>query len=579
MSEPSDGDEPSYPQANFAAVRALAGALATTLGPTPRDKLIVEALATRQEASYPGDPAVDEFIVTSDGATILEWLDLDHPVAPVVRRIAGPERPGATGVEGEDIPDGVTSTLVLAASLLDEAEGLLERGLHPRAVSTGFGVGLDVALEALEAGARPLEAFDRDAPVRHDVARTAMTGNDVGGLRDQLASLAVDAVAAIGPPRPETFVVRTVRDGSVADSRFVRGTVLDRSDRVSGAMPRRVEDAGVLVLAGQDEGGLRTLEYDDAYRIDPEGPDELAAFQDLEADRRAGVLDRLEAHGVDVVVAQQGIEREYASELAARGLLGVDGVTPLDLRAVALATGAEPVLKTDAFEAADVGRAGSVREERIEPIDRGRRRRRVIVIDGCDAPGSVCAYLRGVSGQLADQAASAVRTAAAAVARAEGLGTGPAGILPGGGAAELRVAAALRDAATEHGTRSALAIEGFADAAEGLVGALAANGGADRLTAIADLRAAHQAGDVDHGFLVPPGSIGDAVEAGVLDALATRRGVYTAAVEVATLLLGIDDAIDAAPTEEPPDPDDAIYEDAAEQQQSYLEKHDDTRWD
>lgn len=579
MSEPSDGDEPSYPQANFAAVRALAGALATTLGPTPRDKLIIEALATRQEASYPGEPAVDEFTVTSDGATILESLDLEHPVAPVVRRIAGPERPGATGVEGEDIPDGVTSTLVLAASLLDEAEGLLERGLHPQAVSTGYGSGLDVALEALDAAARPFDAFDRPVTARRDVARTAMTGNDVGGLRDRLASLAVDAVAAVGPPRPETFVVRTVRDGSVDDSRLVRGTVLDRSDRVSEAMPRRVEDARLLVLAGQDEGGLRTLEYDDAYRIEAERPDEFAAFQDLEADRRAGVLERLEAHGVDVVVAQQGIEKEYATELAARGVLGIDGVTPLDLRAVALATGAEPVHKTDDFEADDLGRAGSVSEERIAPIDGGRRRRRVIVIDDCEAPGSVCVYLRGVSGPLADQAASTVRTAAAAVALAEGLGTGPAGVLPGGGAADLQVATALRDATTEAGTRSALAIEAFADAAEGLVGALAANAGADRLTTIADLRAAHRAGDVDHGFLIPPGAIGDAVEAGVLDALATRRGVYTAAVEVATLLLGIDDAIDATPSEEPPDPDDAIYEDAAEQQQSYLDKHDDTRWD
>lgn len=579
MSEPSEGGEPSYPQANFAAVRALAGALATTLGPTPRDKLIVEALATRQEPSYAGEPAVDEFTVTSDGATILETLDLAHPVAPVVRRIAGPERPGATGVEGEDIPDGVTSTLVLAASLLDEAAALLEAGVHPRAVSSGYGAGLEVALETLEALARPLEAFDDPAVARRDVARTAMTGNDVGGLGGRLADMAVEAVGTVGPPRPETFVVRTVRDGSLGDSRLVRGTVLDRSERVTEAMPSGVTDATVLVLAGQDEGGLRTLEYDDAYQVEAETPDGLAAFQDLEADRRAGVLDRLEAEGVDVVITQQGIEPEYAGELAARGILGVDGVTRIDLRAVGLATGAEPVLRTEAFEASDLGRAGSVREERIEPVDRGERRRRVIVIDGCEAPGSVCAYLRGLSGQTADQAARSVRTAAGAVALSEGLGSGPAGVVPGAGAPEMGVAAALREAAPSHGTRASLAMEGFADAAEAVAGALAANAGVDRLTAVADLRAAHAAGHADHGFPVPPGEVGDAVAAGVLDPLATRRGVYTAAVEVATLLVTIDDALDATPTEEAPDPGDAIHEDAAEQQQSYLEKHDDTRFD
>lgn len=576
MSGAPEGDEPSYPQANFAAVRALAGAMATTLGPTPGDKLLVEALATRQEASYPGEPAVDEFTVTSDGAAILEALDLDHPVAPIVRRIAGPERPGATAVEGEDIPDGVTSTLVLAAALLDEAADLIEGGLHPRTVGTGYASGLDVAVSTLESAARPLVAFADSAESRRDVARTAMTGNDVGGLRDRWAALADEAVATVGAPRPETFVVRAVRDGSVDDSRLVRGTVLDRSKLVTEAMPRRVEDARVLVLAGHEEGGLRTRDYPDAYRVEAKEPGNLEAFQDVEADRRAGLLERLDTLGVGLVVAQQGIETAYAAALAERGVLGVDGVTPLDLRAVALATGAKPVMKADAFEAPDLGWAGAISEERIEPIRRSARQRRVIVIDGCNDPGSVCAYLRGVSGQLAEQTTSMVRTAAAAVAAAAGEGAGPAGVLPGGGAPEMRVAAALRDASAGHGTRSALAIEAFADAAETLAGALATNAGADRMEALADLRVAHDAGDSDHGFVVPPGTVGDAVEAGILDPLATRRGVYTAAVEVATLLLSIDGALDATPTKEPPDPDDTIYEDAAEEQQSYLEKHDDT---
>lgn len=580
MSEPPEADEPSYPEANFRAVRALAGALATTLGPSPRDKLIIEALATRQDPSYPGEPAVDEFTVTSDGATILAALDLDHPIAPIVRRIAGPRRPGTTGVEGEDIPDGVTSTLVLAAALLDEADGLLRQGLHPRTVSAGYVTGLEVAVETLQAAARSLDSFDDPTAAGRDVARTAMTGNDVGWLGDRFASLAVEAVSTVGAPRPETFVVRAIRDGSLEDSRLVRGTVLDRSERVSEAMPPRAEAVSVLVLAGQDEGGLRTLEYDEAYRIEADAPDELAAFQDIEADRRAGLLERLEAHNVGVVVAQQGIETEYASELAERGIIGIDGVTPLDLRTVALATGAEPVKKTDGFEAADLGWAGTVVEERIEPIERGgRRRRRVVVIDGCERPESVCAYLRGVSGQLADQAVSALRTAVAAVALARGDGAGAAGVLPGGGASELRIAAALRGATAGRGTRQSVALESFADAAETLAGSLVANAGVDRLTTIADLRAAHDAGDRNHGFLVPPAAVGDAVAAGILDPLATRRGVYTAAVEVATLLLSIDDALDATPAEDPPDPDDAIYEDPAEQQQSYLEWHDDTRWD
>lgn len=568
----------SYPAANFVAVRALAGALATTLGPTPRDKLVIEALASRGDPDDVRNPPTDEYVVTGDGARILDALDLDHPIAPVVRRIVGPERPGETAVEGADVPDGVTSTLVLAASLLDGAGELIERGLHPRTVQAGFQRGLGPALDALGEATRSLEEMDDPAAARRAVAATAMTGNDVGGLRDRWAAFAADAAALVGYPTPETFLVRTTRTGALTDSKLVRGTVLDRTERVSTAMPTRVDDARVLVLAGQDEGGLRSLEYGEKFVVDAADPDTLAAFEDVDAARRSAVVDRLAELGVGAVVAQQGIERPYATALADRGILGVDGVTPVDLRAVARATGARPVMKTDSFEADDLGRAGTVAERFVEPPVRGRPRRRIVVLEDCPEPASVCCFLRGVTEPLAEQAESGLRTATAAVALAEGRGPGPAGVIPGGGADALRVADALREAATATDAREALAVEAFADAAETLAGALAANAGADRLGVVADLRVAHAEGQRDAGFVHPAGGVADAVAAGVLDPFATRRRVYVAAVEVASRLLAIDDAIDVTHREEAPDPADANYLDAAEQQQSYLDRHDDTRW-
>jgi len=568
----ADGDGPSadpvFPQANFVAVQAIAGALATTYGPLSNDKLVVTRLATREEPK-PGQLPTDEFVVTNDGATVLEELDLQHPVAPVLRRFAGPARPGTTDVEGQDIPDGVTGTTLLAGALLDEAETLIDLGVHPQSIREGFHAAQAVALDALADETRPLDSFPDGTAARHAVARTAMTGNDVGAFRDVWAQCALDAVGEVGMPTERSFVVRQVEDGAIADSELVRGAVLDRNGRASDEMPGRVEDATVLVLDGQDDGGLRDVELREPFRerltVRPDSPDAIGAFADHDAARRERIVDRLVEAGVDVVVARQGIEEPYQRLLADRGILGVRGVSRLDLFQVASATGAAVVKKTEGFAAADLGRAGVVEERVIEPYADRRKRRRMLVFGDCPDPASVAVLLRGVAGQVADQATVEVRKAAAAFAAADGCAGHRPGVVPGAGAIDVRLADRVRTAAFDHHTRAQLAAEAYATALVAPVRALAANAGRDPITTLADLRAAHADGETAAGLVLPDGQIGDALEAGVLEPAAVRHRQLVAATEVASLLLRVDDAIDATFETELAGPGESVYDDVAEQ--------------
>jgi len=566
-----DEEEPSFPAANVAAVQAIAGALATTLGPTPRDKLVVRPAVSGPDTALPGVEPTGDLHLTGDGATLLDALDLDHPIAPVVRRLAGPDRPGETDVEGRDIPDGVTSTIVLTAALLDEATSLLELGLHPTTVRTGYRLAQETALDTLATVARPLDSFEDPRGARLAVAWSAMTGNDVGGHADRWTEMAVSAAGTVGTPDEDTFVVRTVRAGSVDDSTLVRGAVLDRSERASEWMPGRVTDARVLVLDGDREGGLRAPDYGDRYTATADAPGALAGFEDPDAARRERVLAGLADLDVTAVVCRHGIEPPYRRALAARGVFGVAGVTPRDLAQVALATGATPVLHVEDVEESDLGRAGVVEERATDRVAGERtRRRRMVVVDDCPEPGSVSALVRGVWPQLGAALATDLRKATAAVVAAE-----RSGAVPGGGATDLQIEQAVRAAAPAVSSREQLAVEAFADATSFLVGALVTNAGRDRLSTLADLRAAHDRGETTTGLVhagrdTPSTSLADALAAGVLDPLDVRRRVYVAAVEVATLILRVDGALDATSGTETPDPGDAIYEEPAEQQQDYL---------
>jgi chaperonin GroEL (HSP60 family) len=554
-----------FPQANFPPVRAIAGVLETTLGPTPREKLIINSLATRSERdSVTDNLPTDDFVVTGDGKTILEELPLQHPVAPILRRIAGPARPGDTAVEGEDTPDGVTTAVVLLDRLLDEAESLMELGLHATEIKAGYETALEVSIERLSGIARPPSSFGDERAVLSAVAWTAMTGNDVGGVTDEWADLAVESVAAVGRPTPETFVVRQLSSGSIADSRLVRGAVLDRSEVAHMDMPRRLEDATVLVIGGQDKGGLRFEGPPEHVTADLGAGTTTKDFADAKSAERRAVVNRLRTNGVDVVVTRQGIDAEYERLLADAGIMGIDGVTKLDIKQVVKATGASPVLIPDEFERADLGHAGTVYEEVIEPRRHRRRNRQMVVFDACASPGAVTVVLRGVTDQLADQATTEIRNAAAAVAAANGGGSHRPGVVPGGGAADVNIIRAVTEAATAVDDREQLAMEAFADAVTSLVAVLVRNGGGDPLTVVPSLRSDHEAGRPTTGYYLPARRNADMVDAGVLDPLDTRIRAFTAATEVAGVLLKIDDTMDAKFSESTAGPDESIYDEQAE---------------
>lgn len=567
-----DSSPPEFPDANIVAVEAIAGVLKNGFGPISRDTLVVTQLETQNDDGTPGVPGTDEFVVTSDGATILEELPLEHPIAPVVHRIVGPERPGDTDIEGEDIPDGVTSTVVLASALLHEAQSLLDDGLHPSTLVAGYERALGIAVETLTEMAQPLDEFPDPTTKATNVARTAMTGNDVGGAADKWARLTVEAADKIGFPTEETFVVRQFSKGQIEDSNLIRGAVLDRNKRAHRAMPSRKEDASVLLLDGQDSYGLQLEEPEADINLQLDSATDGRTFRARERAERRDVVSHLRSLGVDVVVVRSGIDSEYQHLLADNNIVGIRGVTRLDFRQVGLATGAVPVLKPREATRKDLGRAGVVEERRVEPRRHRRKTRRIMVFEDCSDPASVVMTLRGVSGQLQDQATRQVRKATVAVAIAQGNGHHDPGVVPGGGASEIRAARRVADQARKLSDRTQLAVEGFADALESVVATLVRNGGRDPISTLAALRKAHADGRERTGIVFPDSEIRDTVEAGVLDPASVKRNQLVCATEVAELLLTIDDALDATFTEASTGPTDALYEEPARQQQRHRER-------
>jgi chaperonin GroEL (HSP60 family) len=493
-----------------------------------------------------------------------------------VKRLVGPDRPGDTAVEGQDISDGVVTRVLIAGSLLDRAESLIERGFHPQTILRGYDRARDVTVEQLISDSRDFESFDDVEAAKLATARCAMTGNDVGGQVERWATLAVAAVDIVGMPDEISFAVRQTRSGTIADSRLISGAVLDRSERSNTDMPRHIDGASVLVIDGHDRGGLQERDAPDEATVDLSSGADAADFDAARRDRKQRIVEDLLDAGVDVVVARRGIDPDYQRLLADNGILGVRGVTPLDLGQVAAATGASPVLDVADVTSSDLGIAGAVYQEAIEARDGQRRRRKIIVFEECPDPESVAVMLYGSTGELSEQAITGIRKAAHAVALADGASRKPGGVVPGGGACHCRIAAAVRTASAGVDSRETMAMETYADAAESVLSRLARNAGLDPLIVVPDVRAAQDAGDESAGLTLPSKAVTDCFDTGVLDPAGLVIDAYHFATAVATLILRVDDAIDAEFSTSVAGPDDVIYDEPAERQQRELERREDS---
>lgn len=571
----SDADvDLDFPAANIAPVEQLGSVLGTTLGPVSMDKLIVDPADPSDEGD-PARPAVDDVTVTNDGATILDTLPMAHPVATIVERVVGPERPGETDVEGKDIHEGITTTVVVTAALLSEARRLLDLGVHPQTITQGYEQGLSVARGVIDRERRSLEDFEEPQAAKRGVARTAMTGNAVGNVSGRWIDFVLDAVDQVGLPDEHTFLVRDTSAGTIDDARFVEGTVLNRNEITHDAMPTRIEDADMLVLGGQETGRLgdrKPNRKSAVSSVELESADQLRAYEDTEYRRKERIADRIASLGTDVVVTRLGVDPEFQELFVRHDIATVRRVTQRNIRALARAADATIVQDVEDLSPDYLGRAGLVEQLTTATTYPDRRKsRRMVVFDDCPDPGSVSVLLTGLQRHVGAQVTRQVRKAAKSVALAVGEGTDLPGVVPGAGAIQLSVAEAVRDRPPTD-SKSQLAVEAYADAVESVVGRLVANAGHDPLSVVPDLRTAREDGETTVGFVLPEGEVQDSVAAGVLDPAATVRRGLVVATQVANAIVTIDDALDAVDLSEKRDPDDVIYDDQAKKTEAHLDE-------
>ncbi len=510
-------------QNNIAAAKAIAEAVRSTLGPKGMDKMLVDSMG--------------DVVITNDGVTILKEIEVEHPAAKMVVEVAK--------TQDSECGDGTTTAVILAGELLKNAEELMEKGVHPTAISNGYRRASVESLKLLDKISRPVKSSD--VSTLKSIAITSMTGKSSEANADFLADLTVKSVKLVAKGRGsksevdrDDIKIQKKQGGSIADTELVSGIILDKEPVHSG-MPREVSKAKVALIDTSLE--IKKTEIESKIQIND--PSQIQAFLDQEEATIKKMVDKINKTKANVLICQKGIDDLAQHYLAKNGIMAIRRAKKSDIEALAKATGGRVVSNLDAIGKDDIGFAGLVEVRKIGDDD-------MTFVTECKNPKAVSILVRGGSEHVIDEIDRNLDDAIGVVSLVVRDGK----IVTGGGAAEIELALKLRKFAPRVGGREQMAIESFAQAIEVVPSTLAENAGLDVIDTLMGLRKSHtQKGRNPHaGLDAYSGKVVNMKSRNVVEPLRVKTQALSSATDVATMILRIDDVI-ASKQPEGPEPD------------------------
>ena len=502
---------------NIMVAKVIAEAMRSSLGPRGMDKMLVDSFG--------------DVTITSDGATILKEMDVEHPVAKMLVEVAK--------AQDAEVGDGTTSVVVLAGELLAKAEELIEKEVHPTIIIEGYKKAALKALEVCDQIAIPISVTDKDTLKK--IAKTSMAAKIVSEDADYLAGIVVDAVLRVAEQVNgkwtvdlDNIKIEKKEGQSLRDTIIIDGMVLDK-EVVHPGMPRIVHDAKIALLDCPLE--IEKTEFDAKLHI--ESPEQMKAFMEQEEQMLKEMVEKIAATGANVVLCQKGIDDVAQHFLARKGILAVRRIKKSDVEKIARATGARIITRIEEINEKDLGRAKLVEERRVGED-------KMVFIEGCENPKSITILIRGGTKRLVDEAERSMKDALNVIKDV----IVESKIVAGGGACEVEVALALRDYSKTLPGKEQLAVEKFAEAVEIIPAQLAENAGLDPIEAVVTLRAKHKEGQKWAGVNVLEGKLDDMYKLNVLEPVLVKKQSIKSAVEAAAMILKIDDVIAASRLEE-----------------------------
>jgi chaperonin GroEL (HSP60 family) len=484
---------------NANAVRAITAAVEGTIGPKGLDTMLVDRFG--------------EVIITNDGVTILDKMDVNHPAAKMLINIAKAQQ--------AEVGDGTTTATIMAGGLVAEGVNQVLRGVPVAKVIEGVRYGIHCALQEVTARGRKIQ--DVHDPILYNIAMIA------GREYEDIAKLVVGAAELIGVEKlcEKNFKLSdiiTAEEG--ADNEVFMGVLIDK-ERMSQDMPQELTDVKLLII-------------DDALEPEEIGDEALSTeagfkrYIELQNEFKNNVKKIVEL-GVNVVLTDRGVHADAEEILSDAGIMVIQRVANKDLRRAAEHSGARMVKRTGLKKAVSdiqkyIGFAEKVYED--------EKLKEVRILGGKGKPmatilvGAATEEVVGERERIARDAASSVQAAI------------QGGYLPGGGSIEIAIACAVEKSREALKGMAAYGVDCVYNALKRPLSQIVENAGYNHLEKVEEVIMAQAEKGLDSlGIDCDTGLVLDMLKKGVVDPVPVKMHAIKAAGEVAVAILRIDTII------------------------------------
>jgi len=498
-------------KSHIIAAKAVANILKTSLGPKGLDKLMQSA---------DGD-----ITITNDGATILKQMDVDHQVAKLMVQLSQSQ--------DDEIGDGTTGVVVLCGALLEQAEHLIDKGIHAIRIADGFELASQCAIKNLE---KIADEFKIDPTQTENLVRTAKTtlgSKIINKCHDQMARIAVDAVMAVADLETkdvnfELIKVEAKVGGQMEDSMLVKGVIIDK-DFSHPQMPKELKNVKIAILTCPFEPPKPKTKH----KLDVQSVEDYKLLRAYEKETFEKMVEQVKDAGANLAICQWGFDDEANHLLLQRDLPAVRWVGGPEIELIAIATGGRIVPRFQELSKEKLGTAGLVRE-----LTFGTTKDKMLVIEECKNSKAVTIFLRGGTRMIVEEAKRSMHDALCVVRNL----VRDNRVVYGGGASEISCALAVSKEADNIKTIEQYAFRSFADALEQIPLALAENCGLAPIETLTDIKS-RQVSENNPALGVNCMELGsnDMKEQSVIETLHSKKSQIQLATQLVKMILKIDD--------------------------------------
>lgn len=440
--------------------------------------------------------------------------------------------------QDNEIGDGTTGVVVLAGALLEEAEKLLNKGIHAVKIAEGFEEACEVCIKHLATISDVVEFDKNNIDPLMKTAMTTLSSKIVNKYKKHMAEVATNAVLQVADLERkdvnfELIKVESKVGGSLEDTCLIEGIIIDK-DFSHMQMKKKVTDAKLCVLTCPFEPPKPKTKH----KLDIKSAKDYKELYEKEQKYFTDMVKRVKDSGATVAFCQWGFDDEANHLLLRSGLNAVRWVGGVEIELLAMATGARIVPRFEELSPEKLGFAGS-----IEEINLNTRSDKILVVKDCKNTQTVTVLVRGSNEMIASEAKRSLHDAMCVVRNL----IKDNRIVYGGGSCELSMSLAIDDKVDGVEGINQYAMRGYSNALTEVALILAENSGYKPMKVVSEIKA-RQVKEKNPflGIDCMAAQEADMKEQRVFETLIGKQQQLLLATQLVKMILKIDDVISPA---------------------------------